>query len=130
MKTKFSLSWLRSKQPRKQRKFRFNAPIHIKRKFVSVHLSKELRQKHGCRSIPVRVGDKVKLLRGQFKGTMANVELVDLKKTRIHVKGAEHKKSEGRTSPYPIHPSNAMIITLKMDDEMRKKAIARKGGKK
>jgi len=94
---------------------------------MSVHLSKELRTKYGCRSIPVRVGDKVKLLRGQYKGTMADVEKVDLKKTRIHVKGAEHKKSEGRTSPYPIHPSNAIIITLKLDDAMRKKSIERKG---
>jgi large subunit ribosomal protein L24 len=130
MRTKFSLSWLGSKQPRKQRKFRFNAPLHIRRKFLSVHLSKELRAKYGCRSMPVIVGDKVKLVRGQFKGTMSDVETVNLKKTRIYVKGAEHKKSEGRTSPYPIHPSNAIIITLKMDDAMRKKSIERKGGKK
>ena len=41
----FSKSWVSSKKPGKQRKYRINAPLNIKRKFLSVHLSKELREK-------------------------------------------------------------------------------------
>ena len=34
MKRKYSSSWKSSKQPRKQRKYRQNAPLHIKQKLV------------------------------------------------------------------------------------------------
>ena len=37
MKSIFSKSWVSSKQPRKQRKYRYNAPDHIKKKF-KVHM--------------------------------------------------------------------------------------------
>ena len=50
MKRKFSKSWKSSKQPRKQRKYSANAPLHLKRKLLSVNLSKELRKKYGKRS--------------------------------------------------------------------------------
>jgi large subunit ribosomal protein L24 len=130
MEAKFKLSWLRSKQPRKQRKFLANAPLHIRRKIVSSHLTEELRKKYARRSFPVRKGDRVKILRGQYKGTIGEVEKVDRQEYRLHIKGAEHKKSEGRTSFYPIHPSNVTILTLKLDDKKRKQAIERKGAKK
>jgi len=34
MKKIFSTHWKASKQPRKQRKYRAKAPLHIKRKFL------------------------------------------------------------------------------------------------
>ena len=55
MKKKFSASWKTSTQPRKQRKYRHNAPMHLRQKLVSVHLSKDLRKNYGKRSIPVRI---------------------------------------------------------------------------
>jgi len=42
MKQKFSTTWKASKQPRKQRKYSANAPLHIKRKMLSANLSKTL----------------------------------------------------------------------------------------
>ena len=79
MKKKFSTSWKASSQPQKQRKFRANAPLHLRKKFVSVNLSKELRKKAGKRNIPVRKEDKVKILRGKFKGKVGKVLEVKLK---------------------------------------------------
>ena len=49
MKKDFSKSWKSSRQPRKQRKYVFNAPLHIRHKLVSANLSKELRKKYGKR---------------------------------------------------------------------------------
>ena len=83
MKTKFSSSWRRSSQPRKQRKYRYNAPLHIKQKFVSTHLSKNLRDKYKKRNINLRKGDSVKVMRGQFKNKSGKVEEVNLKKTLV-----------------------------------------------
>ena len=39
---------------RKQRKRHFEAPSHIRRRLMSAPLSKELRQKYGVRSMPIR----------------------------------------------------------------------------
>ncbi|MBS1194889.1 MAG: ribosomal protein L24p/L26e, archaeal/eukaryotic, partial [Methanomicrobia archaeon] len=47
----------RSIQPRKQRKARYTAPLHIKGKFLSATLSKELREQYKRRSLRVVKGD-------------------------------------------------------------------------
>ncbi len=67
MKNKFSAKWKSSKQVRKQRKYRHNAPLHVKQKFVHVHLSKELKKKYQTRNLGLKKGDKVKVLRGQYR---------------------------------------------------------------
>ena len=126
MKTKYSSSWKKSKQPRKQRKDRRNAPLHIKQKFVSSHLSKELRKKYKKRSINLRKGDSVKVARGQFKNKSGKVEEVSLKKTSIYISGIETVKRDGTKARYPIHPSNLIITEVNMDDKVRNKIIGRK----
>ena len=63
----FSNTWNSSNKPRKQRKYRLNAPLHIKQKFVRAHLSKELRKKLNKKNMGLRKGDKVKIMRGQFR---------------------------------------------------------------
>ena len=45
-----------SKQPRKQRKALYNAPAHARGKHLSASLSKDLREKVGKRSLPLRTG--------------------------------------------------------------------------
>ncbi len=126
MKTKFSSSWKRSIQPRKQRKYRYNAPLHIKQKFVASHLSKELRKKYNKRNINLRKGDSIKVMRGQFKNKTGKVDEVDLKKTRIYVSSIEITKKDGTKTRYPIHPSNLMVTELYLEDRMRQKVLERK----
>ena len=130
MKKKFSIKWKGSKQVRKQRKYRHNAPLHVKQKLVHVHLSKELKKKYSRRSLGLRKGDKVKIVRGQFKKHNGNVERVDLKKTRVYVSGVEVTKKDGSKTTYPINPSNLIITELNLDDKMRQKIIDRKTSKK
>jgi large subunit ribosomal protein L24 len=126
MKSSFSISWLSSTQPRKQRKFRFNAPLHIKGKFLRARLSKELSKKHATRNVRVRKGDKVRLMRGQFKGTTGTVDAVDLARERIYVSGVALVKKDGGKVPYPIHPSNVQIIELAEDKRRFKKTTGEK----
>ena len=45
----------------KNRKRHFNAPSHVRRKIMSSPLSKELRQKYNCRSMPIRKDDEVQV---------------------------------------------------------------------
>ena len=126
MKSTWSRSWVRSVQPRKQRKYIFNAPAHILKKLMSAPLTKELRKQYGKRNMAVRVGDTVKITTGQFKGTIGKIERVNMNKQRVYVAGAEQVKSNGQLAQYPIHPSNITIVTPKLDDKKRKGALNRK----
>ncbi len=123
MKTKFTKSWKSSTQPRKQRKYRYNAPLHIKNKFLAAHLSQDLKEEYKKRSITLRKGDSVKILRGQFKGKTGKIDKIDLKKTRTYITGIETTKKDGTKTFYPIHPSNLIITELNLDDKKRKKSL-------
>jgi large subunit ribosomal protein L24 len=103
---------IKSRKPRTQRKFRYTAPLHIRKKFVHVHLSKELRTKIKKRSIQAKSGDKVRIMRGKFKGKEGKISRIDLSESKIFVEGITQKKANGKEVPIPIDPSNLMIIEL------------------
>ena len=126
MKKKFSKSWNSSKKPRKQRKYRIGAPLHVKQKFVHAHLSKELKKKYNKRSIGLRKGDKIKIMLGQFKKHEGKVERIDLKKTAVFVNGVEITKKDGTKKMLALNPSNLMITELNLDDKFRQKSLERK----
>ena len=119
MKNRFSRQWISSKKPNKQRKYRYNAPLHLRGRLLSVHMSKDLRQKHGLRSIRVRIGDKVKIMRGQFRKQEGKVEDVDTKKLKLFIVKIEHTKRDGTKARHPIDPSNVMLMELNIDDKKR-----------
>ena len=112
-----------SSKPRKQRKRLYNAPLHQLPKLMSAHLSPELREKYGRRSFPVRVGDTVRIMRGEFKGVEGKVREVDRKKRRVYVENVTRKKVDGTTVHIPIAVSNVMITQLNLDDEYRKRKL-------
>lgn len=119
----FSPAWKSSSQPRKQRKYRYNAPLHIKQKLVHVHLSSALRQKYGTRHVQVRKNDKVRVLRGQYKMREGKVERVDLKRERIYITGMEVIKKDGSKVMVPLNPSNLMVLDLDLGDKKRKEKL-------
>lgn len=123
MKTTFSTTWKNSKQPRKQRKYRHNAPLHIKKKFLGGHLSKELRKQYQKRTIGIKKGDKVKIMRGKHKGKVGTVEKVSVQHTKIYIQGLDFKKREGSKALYPLEPSNLLITELNTEDKKRIKGI-------
>jgi len=130
MKKEFSTAWKSSKQPRKQRKYVAKAPLHIKKKFVSVNLSKDLRKKHEKRNLPVRKEDVVKVKRGKFKGKQGKVLSVKLKMQKITVEGIQIKKLDGSKVNVNLRPSNLQIIELNLEDKKRLKNKKIKTGEK
>jgi len=115
-----------SKQPRKQRRKLFNAPKHVMVKILSAHLSDELREKYKRRSFPIRRGDTVKVVRGDFKGFSGAVLRIDRKKMRIYVEGVTREKVDGSKVLIPLHPSKVVITKLNLDDNRRVEALERK----
>ncbi|MCD6156811.1 MAG: 50S ribosomal protein L24 [Euryarchaeota archaeon] len=120
----------KSKQPRKQRKVLYIAPKHVRYKMMSVHLSKELREKYGVRTLPVRKGDVVRVMRGNYRGHEGKVVEVDRKRYYIYIEGVKIKKADGTEVLRPIHPSKVMIVKLDMSDKWRIKILERKGVKR
>jgi large subunit ribosomal protein L24 len=125
MKKNFSTYWKASRQPRKQRKYKANAPLHIKHKFLSASLSKSLREKHGKRNIPLRKGDEVLVMRGSFKKKKAKVVSVDLVRTRVTLENIQRTKKDGTKVNVWFAPSNLQIQTLALDDKKRIKSLER-----
>ena len=126
MKKTFSKHWIASKQPRKQRKYKARAPLHIKHIFLSANLSKELRKKYQRRSFPLRKGDTIKIMRGSFKRKTGKIENVDLKRTRVSIEKIQKAKKDGTKVNIFFHPSNLQIQELTLDDKERINSIERK----
>lgn len=126
---KWSRSWISSTQRRKQRKYRENAPNHIRQKMVSVNLDKPLRKDYKKRSLPVRKGDEVVVMRGSHRGKAGKITKVVLKSLTVYVDNVKIKKVSGQEVIDPIDPSNLKITKLNLDDKNRMKFIKRKDGK-
>ncbi len=105
-------TYSKSVQARRQRKFRYNAPNHARRKMVFVHLSKELRAKLGTarRSTQPHKGDKVKVVRGDHKGHTGKIFEVDLPTLKVYVEGAHTRTAKGVEKLVPLDPSNIVIL--------------------
>ncbi len=114
-----------SKQPRKQRKALYNAPLHARRKIMSVTLSKDLKEDFKRRSLPIKSGDTVKVMRGEFKGHEGKVDNIDVVKYKVTIEGATLSKPDGNSVFFPIHPSNLMIVDADLKDERRSRIIER-----
>ena len=118
---KFSCSWKSSKKPRKQRKYLFNAPLHLRQRLVSAHLSDDLRKKHGVRSLALRKGDSVKVMRGSFRGKVSKVDRVDLNRLKVYLEGVDVVRREGSKALVPFSASSLLVQSLNLDDKSRVK---------
>ena len=118
-----------SSQRRKSRKAHFTAPSSIRRRMMSCRLSKELRTKYDCRSIPVRMGDTVHIKTGSVengvKGKTGKVITVYRRRWCIHVEKVVRDKKNGSQVQIPVNPSNCEITQLKLD-KSRKALLQRK----
>jgi large subunit ribosomal protein L24 len=113
----------RVKDPRKQRKRLFNAPAHLRHKFMGAPLSPELVSSKGAKTLPVRKGDTVRVVRGDHTGFEGKVSRVDLKRYRIFLEGLTREKVDGTNIFVSVHPSKVMIKNLKLDDKWRKAIV-------
>jgi large subunit ribosomal protein L24 len=108
-----------STQPRKQRKYRYNAPLHVRGRFLNAPLSAELREKYGRRSARIILGDTVKVVRGDFAGEEGIVDMIDTQNGRIVVHGVAITRADGTEVPRPVNASNACITKLNLKDSRR-----------
>lgn len=111
---------------RKSRKAHFSAPSSVRRTIMSAPLSRELREKHNVRSIPIRKDDEVTIVRGANKGREGKVTSVYRLKYLIHIERVSREKSNGQSVPIGVHPSKVVVNKLKLDKD-REKILERIG---
>ncbi|MDP7443979.1 MAG: 50S ribosomal protein L24, partial [Candidatus Bathyarchaeota archaeon] len=95
-------------KPGKNRKIRFNAPHHTKRKFFSAPLSPSLKTKHGTRSMPIIKDDTVQVTKGDQRLSEGKVLRVDSKRVKIYIGGITRTRMDGSIVQIPIRPENVM----------------------
>merc|ERR1711904_44791 len=105
---------------RKSRKLHYDAPSSVRRLIMSAPLSKELREKHNGRSIPIRKDDEVTVVRGTNKGREGKVTSVYRLKYLIHIERVSREKSNGQSVPIGVHPSKVVVTKLKLDKDREK----------
>jgi large subunit ribosomal protein L24 len=120
-----------SSKARVQRYNQANAPLHVKRKMLSAHLSDDLRKEFGKRSARVCKGDTVVVVRGNedIRGIEGKVLSVYTQTGRVSVEGVTIKSADGTEKERPVHASNLVIVKLNLDDAWRKEALSRKEAK-
>lgn len=121
-----------SRKARKQRRRLHQAPLHRRGKLLQAHLSSRYLEDPKVRyprSLPVREGDTVRVLRGDQKGHEGKVTEVDRRGLRVFVDGVTVAKADGTEVKRPVHPSNLLITKLNLDDPRRRRLIERAGGR-
>jgi large subunit ribosomal protein L24 len=86
-------------------------------------LSEDLREKHKRRTVRPRVGDSVRITRGEFKGIEGKVTKVIPKDGAVNVEGVSREKTKGGTAPVPIPSSNVILTSLILTDKVRKNKL-------
>ena len=122
---------IKSRKPNKQRQALFNYKNHERSKLLTCRLADFLSDEYGIKRIPLRVGDSVKICKGEY--TDFEGEVLEINKNlRVKVKEAVFEKSDGTQFHPTIHVTNLIItkfrkIAKKMDG-WRASIIERKSG--
>ncbi|MFW9807271.1 MAG: 50S ribosomal protein L24 [Candidatus Thorarchaeota archaeon] len=108
-----------SKSPRKQRQKVRSAVHHEKKNMLKCRLDEFLQEEYGLRSLVVKKGDLVRIMRGQFRDTESKVTKVSYRKGVVYLDSTTITKSDGKEAAVPVHPSNLMLVKLELDDERK-----------
>ena len=113
----------KSSKPKVQRKWHHTKPLHTSRKEFSGHLSKELRRELGRRSLEIRKGDTVKVMRGGEKYSGKSGKAIGFKapKKQVLIEGIMRKKVSGKEIHVPFKASNLLITAIEDKDPRRLK---------
>ena len=108
-----------SKSPRKQRRRVHNASIHERKNLLKCRLDEFLQEEYGLRSLVIKKGDLVRIMRGQFRDTEGKVTNVSYKKGQVYLDNTTITKADGKEAFVPIHPSNLLLVKLELDEERK-----------
>ena len=108
---------VKSKQPRKQRKALYKFKNHQRSKLLTVRVADFVREEYGIKTLPLRVGDGVRIIRGEFKDFEG--EIIEITKNlRAKIKEASFDKADGTQFHPAIHISKMVITKFAKEKKM------------
>ena len=110
---------IESSKPKKQRKAHYERALHKKQHGLAGHLDKKLGKELGMRSVALRKGDSVRVLRGGFKGKGGKITAVDYKKGVVFVEKVVRKKANGEEIQVPLQASKLLVVDVEKGDSRR-----------
>ena len=118
-----------SKKPGKQRKAFYNSKNHQRSSLMSTRIADFLVEEFGVKRMPLRVGDSVRVTKGEFQDFEGEVLEIKRKTRRVKIKEVTFEKTDGTTF-YPKIDNSNLIITKfykeKKMDAWRAQMIERK----
>ena len=108
---------VKSKKPGKQRKALYNYKNHQRSKLLSTKIADFLREQYGIKKLPLRVGDQVKVIRGEFKDFEGEV-LEITNHQRAKIKECKFEKADGTDFNPAIHISKLVITKFTKEKKM------------
>jgi large subunit ribosomal protein L24 len=112
-----------SKPVRVRRRLVLNPVREKSLKLVRATLSQDLKSKYGKNSIRIRIGDSVRLVRGEYSGVEGKVQHLFPREGRLTLEGVTREKIKGGTAEVRIHASNVIVTGLNLDDKFRRLKI-------
>jgi large subunit ribosomal protein L24 len=112
-----------SRLPRKQRKSVFTAHNTQRRRFLTVALSKELRDRYGRRQLPVRKGDTVRVLAGSYEGQEERVAKIHTRSMTLTLDNITLKKADQKLKALAIRPNHLILTRLNLSDGWRRRVL-------
>ena len=116
-------------KPTKMRNLQiYRATNTMRSKQLGCILSKELRKKYGKRSLRIKEGDSVRVMRGEYKGIDGKIVKISHDSSSVAIDGIKREKSKGEKIDVYIHASNVIITGINRDDSWRKNKLDGKSG--
>jgi large subunit ribosomal protein L24 len=112
-----------SKPTRIRRRISANAIREKSLSRLRAPLSSELKSKYGKNSIRIRIGDSVKLLKGEYSGVEGKVQKVFPVEGRLTIEGVTREKIAGGTTPIRIPSANVVVTAVTLEDKFRRAKI-------
>ncbi len=89
-------------------------------------MSDDLSDRYNTRHLPLRTGDSVRIMRGDFAGLEGKIERVEYSSGRIFVEGMTREKAAGVSSKLPVHASKVVLTNLNLSDKWRSGILTEK----
>jgi large subunit ribosomal protein L24 len=106
-----------SKHPRRQRKALYQHKNHQRSKLLSARVADFVTEELGIKTLPIKVGDEVRITQGEFKDFEG--EVIELTKNhRAKIKEATFDKADGTQFHPAIHISKLVITKLSKEKKM------------
>ena len=87
---------------------------------MSCHLNKSLKSQYKIRSLPIKRGDEVKILKGKSKGKTGKVVQVYRRRNVVYVDKVNREKQNGQSVFLPIRPCHSVIEKLLINKDRAK----------